>query len=58
MHFKNFLIAVEPEFLETKTKVAKGIIDIYLRNTLNVKSGNTLGYPHSSVINLHVIGRK
>jgi len=58
MHFKDFLVAVEPEFLETKTKVAKGIIDIYLRNTLDIKPGNTLGFPHSSLINLHVIGKK
>ena len=58
MHFKEFLVAVEPEFLETKTKVAKGIIDIYLKNTLNVKPGNTLGFPHTSLINLHVIGKK
>jgi hypothetical protein len=58
MHFKQFLVAVEPEFIETKTKVAKGIIDVYLRNTLDITPGNTLGFPHSSVINLHVIGRK
>ncbi len=58
MYFKNFLVAVMPEFLESKTRVAKGIIDIYLRNLLEVTPGNTLGYPHSSIINLHVIGRK
>lgn len=58
MHFKQFLVAVEPEFLETKTKVAKGIIDVYLRNTLDISPGTTLGFPHSSLINLHVIGRK
>lgn len=58
MHFKQFLVAVEPEFMENKTKVAKGIIDIYLRNTLEITPGNTLGFPHSSVINLHVVGRK
>jgi hypothetical protein len=58
MHFKKFLVAVEPEFLETKTKVAKGIIDVYLRNTLSIKPGNTLGFPHTSLINLHVIGKK
>ena len=58
MHFKQFLVAVEPEFIDTKTKVAKGIIDVYLRNTLDIIPGNTLGFPHSSVINLHVIGRK
>ncbi|WP_395802740.1 hypothetical protein [Daejeonella sp.] len=58
MHFKEFLVLVEPEFLETKTKVAKGIIDVYLRNTLSIKPGNTLGFPHTSLINLHVIGKK
>lgn len=58
MHFKEFLVSVEPEFLETKTKVAKGIIDVYLRNTLSIKPGSTLGFPHTSLINLHVIGRK
>lgn len=58
MIFKGFLVAVMPEFLETKTKVAKGIIDVYLKNLLDVTPGNTLGYPHSSVINLHVKGVK
>lgn len=58
MHFKEFLVAVMPEFLESKTRIAKGIIDIYLRNLFKVIPGNTLGYPHTSVINLHVIGRK
>jgi hypothetical protein len=58
MHFKQFLVAVEPEFMVNKTTVAKGIIDIYLRNTLEITPGNTLGFPHSSVINLHVVGRK
>ncbi|SKB29417.1 hypothetical protein [Daejeonella lutea] len=58
MVFKNFLVVVMPEFLETKTRVAKGIIDVYLKNLLEVIPGNTLGYPHSSVINLHVKGVK
>lgn len=56
--FKDFLVAVMPEFLDTKTRVAKGIIDVYLKNLLAVKPGNTLGYPHSTVINLHVKGVK
>ena len=58
MRFKDFLVGVMPEFMETKTKVAKGIIDVYLRNLIEVTPGNTLGFPHSSVINLHVIGKK
>lgn len=56
MMFKDFLVEVMPEFLETKTKVVKGIIDVYLKNLLEVTPGNTLGYPHSSVINLNVKG--
>lgn len=58
MQFKKFLVPVEPEFLETKTRVAQGIIDVYLKNLLEVIPGNTLGYPHSSLVNLHVIGKK
>lgn len=58
MHFKDFLVAVEPEFLESKTRVAQGIIDVYLKNTLTIKPGSTLGFPHTSLINLHVIGKK
>ncbi len=56
MTFKNFLVGVMPEFLETKTKVVKGIIDVYLKNLVEVTPGNTLGYPHSSVISLYVMG--
>lgn len=56
--FKNFLVGIMPEFVETKTKVAKGIIDVYLRNLLEVTPGKTLGFPHASVINLDVIGKK
>lgn len=56
MIFKDFLVAVMPEFLESKTRVVKGIIDVYLRNLLEVTPGNTLGFPHSSVINLNVKG--
>jgi hypothetical protein len=55
--FKRFNARQMPEFIDTKTRVAKGIIDVYLKNLLYVKPGNTLGYPHSSVVLLHVIGR-
>ncbi len=58
MIFKDFLVGVMPEFLETKTKVAKGIIDVYLKNLIEVRPGNTLGYPHSSVINLNITGKR
>ena len=56
MTFKGFTVGVMPEFLETKTKVVKGIIDVYLKNLIEVTPGNTLGYPHSSVIDLNVKG--
>ncbi|MBC7757966.1 MAG: hypothetical protein H7069_03855 [Phormidesmis sp. FL-bin-119] len=56
MIFKDFLVGVMPEFLKTKTKVVNGIIDVYLKNLLEVTPGNTLGFPHSSVINLNVKG--
>ncbi len=55
--FKRFNARLMPEFIETKTRVVKGIIDVYLNSLLDVKPGNTLGYPHSSVVLLHVIGR-
>ncbi|MGV3685124.1 MAG: hypothetical protein ACO1NS_05820 [Daejeonella sp.] len=58
MTFKDFLVGVMPEFRETKTRVVKGIVDVYLKNLVSVNPGNTLGYPHSSVINLNVVGRK
>lgn len=58
MKFKEFLVGIMPEFIETKTKVVHGIIEVYLRNLLEVTPGSTLGFPHSSVINLNVIGKK
>lgn len=58
MIFKDFLVGVMPEFLETKTKVVKGIIDVYLKNLVEVTPGSTLGYPHASVISLNVIGKE
>lgn len=57
MKFKRFMLNLFPEFIETKTKVAHGIIDVYLRNLLEVIPGKTLGFPHSSVIDIHVIGK-
>ncbi len=57
MKFRRFMLNLFPEFIETKTKVAHGIIDVYLKNLLEVTPGKTLGFPHSSTVNLHVIGR-
>lgn len=57
MKFKRFNFNLFPEFIETKTKVAKGLINIYLRNLFEIIPGKTLGYPHSSIIVVHVIGK-
>lgn len=57
MKFKRFNQRLPSEFIETKTRVARGIIDVYLKNLLDVTPGSTLGYPHSSVVLVHVIGK-
>jgi hypothetical protein len=58
IHFKRFLQQVDPEFLEAKTRVVKGIIDVYLKNLMEVTPGNTLGFRHPSVVTLYVSGKK
>lgn len=58
IHFNRFLQAIDPEFLETKTKVVKGIIDVYLKNLMKVTPGNTLGVDHASVVSVYVSGKK
>ncbi|TKC04947.1 hypothetical protein [Pedobacter frigoris] len=47
-----------PELEESRRKIVKSIIDIYLRNLLKIVPGTTLGIPHSSEINLVVVGKK
>ncbi|MEH6305379.1 hypothetical protein RYH73_06980 [Olivibacter sp. CPCC 100613] len=44
------------EFVESRKKVLKGIIDVYLKNLLTIKPGTTLGIPHTSLIMLRVRG--
>lgn len=58
MQFKKFNFPMEAEFIERKTRVAKGIIDIYLKNLLNVTPGKTLGYPHASVVEVYIVGKR
>jgi hypothetical protein len=57
MMFKKFNFRMEPELLESKTKVANGIINIYLSNLMDVKPGSTLGYDHTSIVEVFVIGK-
>ncbi|WP_316790218.1 hypothetical protein [Pedobacter frigoris] len=47
-----------PELEESRRKIVKSIIDIYLRNLIKIIPGTTLGMPHSSEINLVVVGKK
>ncbi len=45
------------EYKENRRKVLQGILDIYLSKLCDVKSGNTLGIKHSSLIVLNLIGK-
>ncbi|WEK19319.1 MAG: hypothetical protein P0Y49_21320 [Candidatus Pedobacter colombiensis] len=47
-----------PENYEPRKKTLEAIINVYLQNLLKVIPGKTLGFPHSSEINLIVTGRK
>ena len=58
MQFRRFLNAVMPEFEESKTRIVKALIEGYLKPYLDIKSGSTLGFPHSSSVKLNMIGRK
>lgn len=58
MRFGMANMAMMPEFAETKIKVMKGIMSVYLQNLLKITPGKTLGIPHTSLIKLNVVGRK
>lgn len=49
---------VMPEFVESRRRVLKGIIDVYLQNLLDVTPATTLGLPHNSVVYLRVRGKQ
>lgn len=56
MHLGKFNI--DEEFRESRTKVLKGIIDVYLHRYLQIIPGSTLGMPHTSEIMLYLKGKK
>ncbi len=56
--FKRFLQQVDPEFLDRKTRVVQGIIDVYLKNLMKTEPGSTLGITHPSVVSVYVSGKK
>lgn len=57
MYLGNFRIS-EPENYEPRKKTLEAIINVYLQNLLKIQPGTTLGIPHSSEINLIVVGKK
>ncbi|WP_423148271.1 hypothetical protein [Rubrolithibacter danxiaensis] len=57
MHYGKPLEFIMPEFEESKKRVSKGIMEVYLQNLLEITPGNTLGLPHTSLVSLHVIGK-
>ncbi len=44
------------DYRENRRKVLQGILDLYIGRLVETKPGSTLGYPHSSVIVLNLIG--
>ena len=46
------------DYRENRKKVLQGVLDVYLKKLTDVKPGNTLGFTHSSVIVLDLIGKK
>jgi hypothetical protein len=46
------------DYRENRRKVLQGILDLYFGRLVEVKPGSTLGYRHSSVVVLNLIGSK
>jgi len=57
MHFVRSLVDYV-DFKDSILKTIRGIIDGYLKAYIAVTPGNTLGVTHTSLITLHVVGRK
>lgn len=57
-HFGKSTVYIMPEFEVSRIRVMKGIMDVYLRNLLEVRPGKTLGMAHPSTITLNVKGVK
>lgn len=48
----------QDDYKENRRKVLQGILDVYLDKLVTIKPGSTLGYKHSSVIVLNLIGKE
>ena len=53
----NRVDGVMKEDLPPRTRLLQGITDVYLQNLFVIKPGTTLGIPHSSEVNLILIGK-
>ena len=58
MHYVQSINFIQPEFVDATNKTIRAIVDGYLKAYLDVTPGKTLNMPHSSVIILHVKGKK
>ena len=56
MHLGKSTVYIMPEFEESRKRVMKGIMEVYLQNLLDIRPGKTLGLKHPSVVTLHVKG--
>ena len=54
----NRIGGVMKEDLGPRRRLLQGITDVYLQNLFIIKPGTTLGIPHSSEVNLILIGKK
>lgn len=50
-------VFVMEDFVESRSRIVQGIIDVYLHNWLDIKPATTLGMPHASTVYLYVKGR-
>jgi hypothetical protein len=58
IHYERSINFIMPEYLEATNKTIRAIVDGYLKAYITVTPGKTLGMPHSSIIILHVKGKK
>jgi len=58
MTFRKANQVISPEFLQSTLTAMKGITDGYFKLYLDVKPGNTLGIPHTSIVMVNAIGYK
>ncbi len=56
--YVNRVDGVMKDDVKHRKKLLEGITEVYLQNLFHIQPGRTLGFPHSSEINLTVTGKK